>query len=122
MRSKPCVNFINCNNQEFWNIKLSKFLTTLSLTATLATAQMVGLPNQKPKEAQAQSNRPYVVLVNGSISGCQTKNGKLFAVTQNNKLWVRDPVLSDVAWTNIGHAENVVAMTAVNGKLFAVTP
>ncbi|WP_027254871.1 lipase family protein [Planktothrix agardhii] len=71
MKSKRWVNLINCNNQEFWNIKLSKFLTTLSLTATLAAAQMVGLPNQKPKEAQAQSSpRPYVVFVNGYNDCC----------------------------------------------------
>ncbi len=43
-------------------MKAKKFLTILGLTVTLATAQIVDLPNQKPKEAQAQSNRSYIVL------------------------------------------------------------
>jgi hypothetical protein len=37
-------------------MKSKKFLIIVSLTATLATAQIVGLPNQKSKEAQAQSS------------------------------------------------------------------
>ena len=52
-------------------MKLSKFLTTLGVTATLVTAQMFGLPNQKPQEAQAQTTgRPYVVFVNGYQDCC----------------------------------------------------
>jgi len=48
-------------------------------------------------------------------------NGKLFAATKDNKLWMRDPIPSDVPWQHIGHANNVAAMAAINGKLFAAT-
>jgi hypothetical protein len=34
----------------------------------------------------------------------------LFAATSNNRLWVRDPVLAEVDWRDIGHANDVVAM------------
>jgi hypothetical protein len=37
-------------------------------------------------------------------------SGKLFAATSDNRLWARDPVLSDVNWQDIGHANNVVGM------------
>jgi len=100
MKSKRWVNLINCNNQEFWNIKLSKFLTTLSLTATLATAQMVGLPNQKPKEAQAQSNRPYVVLVNGYQDCCiwATSNRGVYMGTVVSELQKQGAEFRLVPW------------------------
>jgi hypothetical protein len=48
-------------------------------------------------------------------------NNKLFCVTQDNRLWARDPVLFEVNWQDIGHANNVVAMAAINGKLFCAT-
>lgn len=37
-------------------------------------------------------------------------SGKLFAATRDNNLSARDPVLTDVNWQRIGHANNVVAM------------
>ena len=40
-------------------------------------------------------------------------NGRLFCATEDNKLWMRDPVPHDVGWQHIGHANNVVAMTAI---------
>lgn len=46
---------------------------------------------------------------------------KLFAVTRNNLLWWRDPVVGNLNWCQIGQAINVVAMAGVDGKLFAVT-
>ena len=55
-------------------MKLKALMTTLSLTATLATAQVVGLPNQKPQQAQAQTPRPYVILVNGNADCCVWKS------------------------------------------------
>src|SRR4029453_11347001 len=48
-------------------------------------------------------------------------NAKLFAATSENKVWARDPVFRDVAWQDIGHANNVVAMTGLGGRLFAAT-
>jgi LysM repeat protein len=46
---------------------------------------------------------------------------RLFAATNDNRLWVRDPVLSDVNWQHIGHANNVRAMAFGNSMLFAAT-
>ncbi len=48
-------------------------------------------------------------------------NGKLFAATKNNQLWMRESVPHNVRWQYIGHANNIVGMAAVNGKLFAAT-
>ncbi|MFM2064984.1 MAG: hypothetical protein RLZZ507_4655 [Cyanobacteriota bacterium] len=52
-------------------MKSKKFLIIVSLTATLATAQIVGLPNQKSKEAQAQSssrsNLVFVGIVRNNV-------------------------------------------------------
>ena len=48
-------------------------------------------------------------------------HGKLFAATQDNKLWMREPVASDISWQHIGHADNIVALATINGKLFAAT-
>ncbi|MBE9144312.1 hypothetical protein [Planktothrix mougeotii] len=51
-------------------MKFSKFLTTLAVSTSLAIAEMAGFPNQTPKEAQAQSNRPDILLVNGNVDCC----------------------------------------------------
>lgn len=45
----------------------------------------------------------------------------LFAATSSNRLWVRPTSGGDVAWTDIGHANNVRCMAATNGKLYCVT-
>jgi hypothetical protein len=42
----------------------------------------------------------------------QPAQGKLFAATRDNKLWARDPVLTDANWQHIGHANDVTAMAA----------
>ena len=55
-----------------------------------------------------------------SNSNAQIK-GRLFAATKNNILWIRSPVDNDIPWIGIGHANNVVGMTALNGYLFAAT-
>jgi hypothetical protein len=49
-------------------------------------------------------------------------NGKLYCVTNDNLLWWREPVLTEVNWTRIGRADKLVALAAMGGKLFAVTP
>jgi len=46
---------------------------------------------------------------------------KLFVVTSNDRLLMRDPVSYNIAWTDIGHAVSVVAMTALGDKLYCVT-
>src|SRR5262249_54455549 len=56
-----------------------------------------------------------------NVVGMAAINNKLFAATGDNRLWARDPVLSNINWQQIGHANNVVAMTALNNKLFAAT-
>jgi len=56
-----------------------------------------------------------------NVAAMAAINGKLFAVTKDNKLWMRDPIPSDMPWQHIGHANNVAAMAAINSKLFAAT-
>jgi hypothetical protein len=55
------------------------------------------------------------------VVGLAAMNGKLYAATSDNKLWVRDAVLSEVDWREIGHATGVVAMTGLGGRLYAAT-
>jgi hypothetical protein len=55
-----------------------------------------------------------------SERGCAPQSS-LFAATRDNGLWARDPVLSDINWQHIGHANDVVAMAAADGRLFAAT-
>jgi len=57
----------------------------------------------------------------GRVTAMTALNRKLFATTDDNKLWWRDPLESSANWEHIGHANHVVAMTAINCKLFAVT-
>ena len=47
--------------------------------------------------------------------------GKLWATTTDNRLWSRDPVLSNVNWQLFGNANNVRGLAAANGYLFAAT-
>jgi hypothetical protein len=53
------------------------------------------------------------------IVGMTALNGKLYAATSMNELWVRDPVHQDRAWNRIGHADFLTAIAALNGKLYA---
>jgi hypothetical protein len=46
---------------------------------------------------------------------------QLVAATSTDQLWVRDPVLSDVGWRLVGHAQLVTGLTALNGLLWATT-
>ena len=48
-------------------------------------------------------------------------DGKLFAVTRDNRLWGRDPVPQDIRWQLLGSANRVVALAGVNGRLFGAT-
>ncbi len=48
-------------------------------------------------------------------------DGRLFAVSRDNRLWVRDAVTHEIDWTGIGHANNVVGMAATGGRLFCAT-
>src|SRR5262245_14869950 len=48
-------------------------------------------------------------------------NDKLLAATRDNKLWVRDPVLQDVGWQHVGHANNLSTFASLQGKLFFAT-
>lgn len=48
-------------------------------------------------------------------------NNKLSCATNDNQLRARDPILSDVNWQEIGHANGVVGMAAINNKLFCAT-
>ena len=48
-------------------------------------------------------------------------DGLLFAVTADNTLWTRRPVLSNVDWTAIGQAPGVRALGSTPGSLYGVT-
>jgi hypothetical protein len=48
-------------------------------------------------------------------------DGRLFAVTGDNRLWVRDAVTREINWTPIGHANDVVGLAATGGRLFCAT-
>lgn len=56
-----------------------------------------------------------------NVVGMAAINNKLFAATGDNRLWARDPVLTNPHWQQIGEANNVAAMAALNNKLFAAT-
>ena len=47
--------------------------------------------------------------------------GHLFCATRDNSLWMRDPVWQDVNWQRIGHANQVVSMTATGSDLVCAT-
>jgi hypothetical protein len=48
-------------------------------------------------------------------------DGRLFAATGDNRLWVRDAVDHEIDWTPIGHANEVVGLAATGGRLFCAT-
>jgi hypothetical protein len=48
-------------------------------------------------------------------------DGRLFAATGDNRLWVRDAVDHELDWTPIGHANDVVGLAATGGRLFCAT-
>ncbi|WP_114200931.1 N,N-dimethylformamidase beta subunit family domain-containing protein, partial [Acinetobacter baumannii] len=47
--------------------------------------------------------------------------GKIFMATTQNRLLQRYPIGADVAWRDVSHAYNVVAMTALGDTLYCVT-
>lgn len=47
-------------------------------------------------------------------------NGSLWAVTRFNRLLVRDPV-AGAPWNDVGHANDVKALTAIGDWLYAIT-
>jgi hypothetical protein len=67
------------------------------------------------------ADHPLTVGHANNVVAMAAANGKLFCATSDNKLWARDPVLSDVVWQEIGHANFLVAMTAIGGRLYCAT-
>lgn len=63
--------------------------------------------------ATAGSNRTVTIR--------SATNAKLFAATRDNRLWARDSQLRDIAWQQIGAANNVVGMAWLGNRLFAAT-
>jgi hypothetical protein len=47
--------------------------------------------------------------------------GKIYAASRYNKLWIRDPTAQNIRWRLLGSANRVRALAAVNGKLFGAT-
>jgi hypothetical protein len=115
-------------NSQFPNGKLFAVTSDNNLWArdpvlSKANWQLIGPVNIGPAN--------HVTAMAAISKNAQFPNGKLFAATSDNKLLARDPVLSNVSWQPIGHANNVVGMAAVDdtqvpqfpngGKLFAAT-
>jgi hypothetical protein len=48
-------------------------------------------------------------------------NGRLFAVSSDDRLWMRLPVLQEVDWLEIGPAVGVTALAGYAGRLYAST-
>lgn len=55
------------------------------------------------------------------VAAMAAMDGRLFAATHDNSLWMRDAVSHEVDWTRIGHANSVVGLAASGGRLFCVT-
>jgi hypothetical protein len=55
------------------------------------------------------------------VTAMTNLNGRLFAVTSDDRLWTRLPVLTDVDWTDIGDANAATALAGYAGKLLAST-
>ncbi len=53
------------------------------------------------------------------VTAMTAENGRLYATTSDQRLWVRDPVLSEVDWRELGVAVDVVALAGFDGQLFA---
>jgi hypothetical protein len=89
----------------------------------------IARPGDPPSEFHQISLSPLVVPswqhIGHAPSGLvalAAMSGRLFAVTTDNTLWMRDPVPEDVSWQQIGSTPNsVVALAAMSGRLFAVT-
>jgi hypothetical protein len=45
-------------------------------------------------------------------------DGRLYCVTADNTLWVRDPSTVEVDWQPIGQANDVTGLAGINGRLF----
>jgi hypothetical protein len=55
------------------------------------------------------------------VRAMTTAAGQLYAVTTDDRLWVRDPQLSDVNWTYIGQAAGVRAIAGTATSLYGAT-
>ena len=90
--------------------------TEYSTPVKLSNETPAKLSNGKPVTLAADE---MIILPDGTL--ITLADSKLFCVTKDNKLWVRDSLLSEVDWQPIGSANDVVAMTVSDGKLFFVT-
>ncbi len=79
-----------------------------------------GMQSSSGNAIQSKSNWSHIGHANNVVAMAEN-DGKLFVVTKDNKLWMRDTVPRDINWSHIGHANNVTAMAANNGKLFVAT-
>ena len=67
----------------------------------------------------AQIGNVYIGELN-SVRAMVYTNGSLWAVTRFNRLLVRDPV-AGAPWNDVGHANDVKALTAIGDWLYAIT-
>jgi len=55
------------------------------------------------------------------VAAMAEMDGRLYAATRDNSLWMRDAVAHEIDWTRIGHANSVVGLAASGGRLFCAT-
>lgn len=55
-----------------------------------------------------------------NVAAMTALEGRLFAATRDDRLWMRHPVLADASWRPIGHANRVTALAADRGHLFCI--
>jgi IgA Peptidase M64 len=68
--------------------------------------------------ARAEKNWQHIghanaVVAMAAANGALGPQGKLFCATSQNRLWMRDPVPTNVNWQEVGHANSVAGMAAV---------
>jgi hypothetical protein len=55
------------------------------------------------------------------VAAMAAMDGRLYAATRDNSLWMRDAMSRQVDWARIGHANSVVGLAASGGRLFCAT-
>lgn len=85
-----------------------------------AAAYTVHFPNHGPALVR-RSARAIRRRRSSATKPTRRTSRWLFCATSDNRLWRRHPVLAEIVWRPIGHANTVTAMAGTRGLLFAVT-
>ena len=88
---------------------LSKFLTTLGITTSLAVSSIVGFSNTK--QVQAQPNSPYLILANTNIPNL------VISSTDNIRGWSWNGTTASYIAVN-GNGGNTLYVRSFDGQTF----